>query len=75
MSCCWILFATGKGTQKQRRYGTCRYITGTLGEALGGAMGGYTTAKKKLSKYCITFRPYCFNSSAPTIVGTLYKSI
>ncbi len=46
-------------------------ITGTLGKALGGAMGGYTTGKKEIIEMLRQrSRPYLFsNSLAPTIVG------
>ncbi|MDG1098521.1 MAG: glycine C-acetyltransferase [Bacteroidia bacterium] len=46
-------------------------ITGTLGKALGGAMGGYTTGKKEIIDMLRQrSRPYLFsNSLAPTIVG------
>lgn len=46
-------------------------ITGTLGKALGGAMGGYTTAKKEIIEILRQrSRPYLFsNSLAPAIVG------
>ena len=46
-------------------------ITGTLGKALGGAMGGYTTGKKEIIELLRQrSRPYLFsNSLAPAIVG------
>jgi glycine C-acetyltransferase len=46
-------------------------ITGTLGKALGGAMGGYTTAKKEIIEMLRQrSRPYLFsNTVAPSIVG------
>ena len=46
-------------------------VTGTLGKALGGAMGGYTTAKKEIIELLRQrSRPYLFsNSLAPSIVG------
>lgn len=46
-------------------------ITGTLGKALGGAMGGYTTGKKEIIDMLRQrSRPYLFsNSLAPSIVG------
>ena len=46
-------------------------ITGTLGKALGGAMGGYTTGKKEIIEMLRQrSRPYLFsNSLAPSIVG------
>jgi glycine C-acetyltransferase len=50
-------------------------ITGTLGKALGGAMGGYTTGKKEIiSMLRQRSRPYLFsNSLAPSIVGAANK--
>ncbi len=50
-------------------------ITGTLGKALGGAMGGYTTGKKDLIELLRQrSRPYLFsNSLAPSIVGASLK--
>jgi glycine C-acetyltransferase len=50
-------------------------ITGTLGKALGGAMGGYTTGKKEIIEMLRQkSRPYLFsNSLAPAIVGAANK--
>ena len=50
-------------------------ITGTLGKALGGAMGGYTTGKKEIIEMLRQrSRPYLFsNSLAPSIVGAAIK--
>lgn len=50
-------------------------ITGTLGKALGGAMGGYTTGKKEIIEILRQrSRPYLFsNSLAPSIVGASIK--
>lgn len=50
-------------------------ITGTLGKALGGAMGGYTTGQKDLIELLRQrSRPYLFsNSLAPSIVGASLK--
>ncbi len=50
-------------------------ITGTLGKALGGAMGGYTTASKEIIEMLRQrSRPYLFsNSLAPNIVGASIK--
>ena len=50
-------------------------ITGTLGKALGGAMGGYTTGKKEIIDMLRQrSRPYLFsNSLAPVIVGASIK--
>jgi glycine C-acetyltransferase len=50
-------------------------VTGTLGKALGGAMGGYTTGKKEVIEMLRQrSRPYLFsNSLAPSIVGAAIK--
>jgi len=50
-------------------------VTGTLGKALGGAMGGYTTGKKEIIDILRQrSRPYLFsNSLAPAIVGASLK--
>ena len=50
-------------------------ITGTLGKSLGGAMGGYTTAKKEIIELLRQrSRPYLFsNSLAPNIVAATLK--
>ena len=50
-------------------------VTGTLGKALGGAMGGYTTGKKEIIEILRQrSRPYLFsNSLAPAIVGASLK--
>ena len=50
-------------------------ITGTLGKALGGAMGGYTTGKQEIIEILRQkSRPYLFsNSLAPSIVGAANK--
>ena len=50
-------------------------VTGTLGKALGGAMGGYTTGKKEVIEMLRQrSRPYLFsNSLAPSIVGAANK--
>ena len=50
-------------------------VTGTLGKALGGAMGGYTTGKKEVIEMLRQrSRPYLFsNSLAPAIVGASIK--
>jgi glycine C-acetyltransferase len=68
--------ATGKGTPEAKGVmGRVDIITGTLGKALGGAMGGYTTAKKEVIEILRQrSRPYLFsNSLAPTIVGASIK--
>jgi glycine C-acetyltransferase len=63
---------TGRGVPE---YHNCMdrvdIVTGTLGKALGGAMGGYTTGKKEVIEMLRQrSRPYLFsNSLAPSIVG------
>ena len=68
--------ATGKGTLEAKGVmGRVDIITGTFGKALGGAMGGYTTAKKEIIELLRQrSRPYLFsNSLAPAIVGASLK--
>lgn len=68
--------ATGKGTLEAKGVmGRVDIITGTLGKALGGAIGGYTTAKKEIIELLRQrSRPYLFsNSLAPAIVGASIK--
>lgn len=68
--------ATGKGTLEAKKVmGRVDIITGTLGKALGGAMGGYTTAKKEVIEILRQrSRPYLFsNSLSPAIVGASLK--
>lgn len=68
--------ATGKGTMEAKGVmGRVDIITGTLGKALGGAMGGYTTAKKEVIEILRQrSRPYLFsNSLSPAIVGASLK--
>ena len=68
--------ATGKGTLEEKGVmGRVDIITGTLGKALGGAMGGYTTGKKEIIELLRQrSRPYLFsNSLAPAIVGASIK--
>lgn len=63
---------TGKGTPEYCGvHGKIDIITGTLGKALGGAMGGYTTGKKEVIELLRQrSRPYLFsNSLAPAIVS------
>jgi glycine C-acetyltransferase len=64
--------ATGRGSMELRGVlGRVDIITGTLGKALGGAMGGFTTGRKELIEMLRQrSRPYLFsNSLAPSIVG------
>lgn len=63
---------TGRGTIELRNVlGRVDIITGTLGKALGGAMGGFTTGHKEIIELLRQrSRPYLFsNSLAPSIVG------
>ena len=63
---------TGRGTHEHCGVmGRVDIITGTLGKALGGAMGGFTSAKKEIVELLRQrSRPYLFsNSLAPSIVG------
>lgn len=63
---------TGRGTHEYHHVmDRVDIITGTLGKALGGAMGGYTTGKKEIIDMLRQrSRPYLFsNSLAPAIVG------
>lgn len=67
---------TGRGTLEEKGVmGRVDIITGTLGKALGGAMGGYTTGKKEIIEILRQrSRPYLFsNSLAPAIVGASIK--
>ncbi|CAN5234796.1 glycine C-acetyltransferase [soil metagenome] len=63
---------TGRGSiEAANAMGRVDIITGTLGKALGGAMGGFTTGKKEIIEMLRQrSRPYLFsNSLAPAIVG------
>ncbi|WP_194766253.1 glycine C-acetyltransferase [Tamlana sp. I1] len=67
---------TGRGTLEEKNVlNRIDIITGTLGKALGGAMGGYTTGKKEIIDLLRQLsRPYLFsNSLAPAIVGASIK--
>lgn len=68
--------ATGRGTIELKNVlGRVDIITGTLGKALGGAMGGFTTGRKEIIDMLRQrSRPYLFsNSLAPAIVGASLK--
>lgn len=63
---------TGRGTHELNNVlGRIDIITGTLGKALGGAMGGFTSGRKEIIELLRQrSRPYLFsNSLAPAIVG------
>ena len=67
---------TGIGTLEEKNVlGRIDIITGTLGKALGGGMGGYTTGKKEIIDMLRQrSRPYLFsNSLAPALVGASIK--
>ncbi|TVZ56151.1 2-amino-3-ketobutyrate coenzyme A ligase [Lutibacter sp. Hel_I_33_5] len=67
---------TGRGTVELKNVmDRVDIVTGTLGKALGGAMGGYTTGKKEIIEILRQrSRPYLFsNSLAPAIVGASLK--
>jgi glycine C-acetyltransferase len=67
---------TGRGTLEEKGVlNRIDIITGTLGKAMGGAMGGYTTGKKEIIDMLRQrSRPYLFsNSLAPAIVGASIK--
>ena len=67
-----FLGKTGRGTHEYRAVmGRIDIITGTLGKALGGASGGFTSGKKEIVEMLRQrSRPYLFsNTVAPSIVG------
>ncbi len=67
-----FLGKTGRGTHEYRGVvGKIDIITGTLGKALGGASGGFTSGKKEIIEMLRQrSRPYLFsNTVAPSIVG------
>lgn len=67
-----FLGKTGRGTHEYRNVmGKVDIITGTLGKALGGASGGFTSGKKEIIDMLRQrSRPYLFsNTVAPSIVG------
>ena len=67
---------TGRGTHEHHNVmGRIDVITGTLGKALGGASGGYTSGRKEIIELLRQrSRPYLFsNTVAPAIVGASLK--
>jgi glycine C-acetyltransferase len=69
---------TGRGTHEYRGVmGRVDLTTGTLGKALGGASGGYTSGKRELVELLRQrSRPYLFsNTVAPPIVGGSLKAL
>ncbi|HMJ06519.1 MAG TPA: glycine C-acetyltransferase [Chthoniobacterales bacterium] len=73
-----FLGPTGRGTHEYRGVmGKIDIITGTLGKALGGASGGFTSARKEIVELLRQrSRPYLFsNSVAPPIVAATLKGL
>ncbi len=71
-----VLGKRGRGTHEHRDVmGRIDIITGTLGKALGGASGGYTSGRKEIIEILRQrSRPYLFsNTLAPAIVATSLK--
>jgi len=71
-----FLGKTGRGTHEYRGVmDRVDIVTGTLGKALGGASGGFTSAKKEIVEMLRQrSRPYLFsNTVAPSIVGASIK--
>ncbi|MFI3298471.1 MAG: glycine C-acetyltransferase [Rikenellaceae bacterium] len=67
-----VVGATGRGvTEKYDLRGKVEIITGTLGKAMGGSIGGFTTGKKEIIELLRQrSRPYLFsNSIPPAVVG------
>ena len=67
----------GKGTVEEKNVmDRVDIVTGTLGKALGGAMGGYTTGRKEIIEMLRQrSRPYLFsNSLAPALIGGALKA-
>ena len=67
---------TGRGTHEYNRVlGRVDILTGTLGKALGGASGGYTSGRREIVEYLRQrSRPYLFsNTLAPAIAGASLK--
>lgn len=74
--CTGFLGKTGRGSiESNDVIGRVDIITGTLGKALGGAMGGFTSGRKEIIEMLRQrSRPYLFsNSLAPAIVGASIK--
>ena len=73
-----VLGKTGRGTHEHRGcMGRVDIITGTMGKALGGASGGYTSGRKEIIDILRQrSRPYLFsNSVAPAIVSASLKAL
>jgi len=73
-----FLGKTGRGTHEYRGViGKIDIITGTLGKALGGASGGFTSGRKKITDLLRQrSRPYLFsNTIAPPVVAASLKAL
>jgi len=73
-----VLGRTGRGTHEHRGcMGRIDIITGTMGKALGGASGGYTSGRKEIIAILRQrSRPYLFsNTVAPAIVSASLKAL
>ena len=71
-----VLGKTGRGTHEHHNVmGRVDILTGTLGKALGGASGGYTSGRREIIEYLRQrSRPYFFsNTLAPAIAGASLK--
>lgn len=69
---------TGRGTHEHHHVmGRIDIITGTMGKALGGASGGYTSGRKEIIELLRQrSRPYLFsNTLAPAIAGATLKTL
>jgi len=66
-----VVGKTGRGvTEKFNLRGQIEIITGTLGKAFGGAIGGFTTGKKEIIELLRQrSRPYLFSNSIPPMVA------
>ncbi len=66
-----VVGKTGRGvTEEYNCFGKADMITGTLGKAFGGAIGGFTTGKKEIVEMLRQrSRPYLFSNSIPPIVA------
>ena len=66
-----VVGRTGRGTTEQYNLrGKIEILTGTLGKAFGGAVGGFTTGKKEIIEMLRQrSRPYLFSNSIPPMVA------
>jgi len=66
-----VVGKTGRGvTERYDLMGKIEIITGTLGKAFGGAIGGFTTGKKEIIDMLRQrSRPYLFSNSIPPMVA------